>query len=216
MPGNPNMWWTIVAIIVPIIGLAPRNRLQKKWKLLALLCLTTGIIAMPIRSYFETAGNEKTIELLRTQLGTAEQKLLENDTVRKRVIEYGDAAKLNAFGETGLAGKGLSENTPLSQKSELIWTPGENSEKRYPSCDDEGVQMANQIVREHPTFPFSYYVLAMCHRKRGEQEWITHAQKALDILEFTTQVPGHHQHHAIVRKELDDLMMEEQGSIQNQ
>ena len=80
------MWWTIFEIVVPMIGLITAttrwNRLQYKMKLFVLGCLTVGIVALPIRSHFETIGNEETIGDLRTQLGTAEQKLLENEMIR--------------------------------------------------------------------------------------------------------------------------------------
>ena len=180
------------------------------------MALLLGIIALPIRSHIETIGNEETIEKLRTQLDTADQKLVENDIVRKKIIEYGDVAKLNAFGETGLAGRGLTENRPIKSKVELIWIREENSETRHPKCDKEGLEKAKLIVEEHPRFPFSYYVLAVCHRSKGGREWIAYSQRALDILEFTTQVPGHHHHHDTVKKQLDDWMREAQDNLQNQ
>ena len=215
------MWWTILEIVVPIIGLVTAtttwNRLQKKGRLLVLGCLTIGIIALPIRSHIETIGNEGTIENLRTQLDTTEQKLAENDLVRKRVLEYSDIAKLNADGSTGLVkkGGGLSGgDTAITPKAEMIWIY--SGEKRHPKCDEEGMEKAKQIVEEHPTFPFSFYVLAACHKAKGKREWITYSQLALDILEFTTQVPGHNRHHDTVKQRLDDWMRETQDKIQNQ
>ena len=214
------MWWTIVEIIVPLIGLVTAttrwNRLQNKRKLFVLGCLTVGIISLPIRSHFETAGNEETIEDLRTQVGMAEQKLVENDMIRKKIVEYGDIAKLNADGSTGLVKKGgglTGGDTAITPKAEKIWIySGENKDTRHPKCDMEGIKKAKQIIGEHPTFPFSYYVLAACHKEKGEQMWITYSQRDLEILEFTTQVPAHNRHHDTVRQRLEDWMRQTQDS----
>ena len=218
------MWWTILEIVVPLIGPITAttrwNRLQYKMKLFVLGCLTVGIVALPIRSHFETVGNEETIGVLSTQLGTAEQKLFENEMIRKKIVEYGDIAKLNADGSTGLVkkGGGLSGgDTAITPKAEKIWIySGENNDVRQAKCDKEGMMAAKQIVTEHPMFPFSFYMLAVCHKARGGQEWITYSQQALNILEFTTQVPAHNRHHDTAKQQLDDWMGQVQGNIQTQ
>ena len=98
------MWWTILEIVLAILGLVTAttlwNQFQEKRRPLLLGCLLIGIIILSIHSHFETTKSEETIEKLRVQLDTAEQKIVENDMVRKKVIEYGDMAKLNADGST--------------------------------------------------------------------------------------------------------------------
>ena len=224
------MGWTILEIVLAIIGLVTAttlwNHFQEKRRLIVLGCLLTGIIVLSIHSHLETTKNEGTIkklraettqnegtiEKLRAQLGAAEQKIAENDMVRKKVLEYGDMAKLNANGSTGLVkkGGGLSGGeTAITPKAEKIWIySGENNETRHPKCDEEGMEQAKQIIGEHPTFPFSYYVLATCQRDKGEREWVSYSQRALDILEFTTQVVGHNHHHDTVKRRLEDWMKE--------
>ena len=210
------MGWTILEIVLAIIGLVTAttlwNHFQEKRRLIVLGCLLIGIIVLSINSHLETTKNEGTIEKLRAQLGAAEQKIAENDMVRKKVLEYGDMAKLNADGSTGLVkkGGGLSGGeTAITPKAEKIWIySGENNETRRPKCDEEGMEQAKQIIGEHPTFPFSYYVLATCQRDKGEREWVSYSQRALDILEFTTQVVGHNRHHDTVKRRLEDWMKE--------
>ena len=131
--------------------------------------------------------------------------------VRKKILEHAGIAKLNADGLKGLVKKGgvLTESSPITPNPELIWLySGQNGENRNPKCDKEGMETAKQMIEKHPTFPFSYFVLAFCHRANGEQEWIAYAQGALDILEFTTQVPGHNGHHVTVKQRLEDWMRE--------
>ena len=140
--------------------------------------------------------------------------------IRKKIVEYGDIAKLNADGSTGLVkkGGGLSGgDTAITPKAEKIWIySGENNDVRQAKCDKKGMEAAKQIVKEHPTFPFSYYMLSVCHKARREQEWITYSQQALDILEFTTQVPAHNRHHDTAKQRLDDWMGQVQGNLQTQ
>ena len=51
------------------------------------------------------------------------------------------------------------------------------------------------IIQERPDFPFTYYVIALCYKKQGREEWKQYAQKAILILEKTTQIDGHHGFH---------------------
>ena len=210
------MWWTTFEIALAIVGLVTAttlwNQIQEKRKLFVLGFLMVGIIALSLRSHFETTRNDETIEDLRAQLDTAEQQILANDVVRKKVIEYGDIAKLNADGSTSLVKKGgglAGGNTAITPKAERIWIySGENNDIRHAKCDKEGMLQAKQITEEHPKFPFSYYVLAVCQKAQGDQEWIASSRRALEILEFTTQVPGHNRHHDVVKQRLSDWMKE--------
>ena len=74
------MWWTIIEIVLAIIGLVTAttlwNQIQEKRRLLVLGCLMIGIIALSIRKYYETIQNEKTTEKLSAQLVIAKKKSL--------------------------------------------------------------------------------------------------------------------------------------------
>ena len=211
-----DMWWTTLEIALAIIGLATAtalwNKIEERGKLLVLGCLMVGIIALSVRSHIATIHDDGVIERLRSQLNTAEQKLAENEVVRRQVIAYGDIAKLNADGSTGMVkkGGGLSGgDTAITPKAEQIWIySGENNDTRHAKCDEEGMRHAMNLTEDHPTFPFSYYVLAVCQRAKGSPEWIESSRRALEILEFTTQVPGHNRHHDTVKQRLSGWIKE--------
>ena len=211
-----DMWWTTLEIALAIIGLATAtalwNKIEERGKLVVLGCLMVGIIALSVRSHIATIHDDEVMEKLRFQLQTAEQELAEHELVRRKVIAYGDIAKLNADGSTGMIkkGGGLSGgDTAITPTAEKIWIySGENNDTRHAKCDEEGMRNATQLTEEHPTFPFSYFVLAVCQRAAGNSEWIASSRRALDILEFTTQVPGHNRHHDTVKKRLTDWMDE--------
>ena len=130
------------------------------------------------------------------------------------MIAFGDMAKLNADGSTGVVKKGgglAGGDTAITPKAEKIWIySGENNDIRHAKCDEEGMNHAMKLTEEHPEFPFSYYVLAACQKAKGDRKWIASSRRALDILEFTTQVPGHNRHHDTVKQRLSDWMKEAQ------
>ena len=210
------MWWTILGILLAVVGLVTAttlwNSIREKRRLVVLGFLLIGIVALNVRSHFEANQNDETIETLREKLHSAEQKLIDNANVRKKLVEYGDIAKLNADGSTGLVkkGGGLSGgDTEITPKAKRIWIySSENDDTRHPKCDEDGMRQATRIAEEHPKFPFSHYVLAACRKAENDATWATFAQKALNILEFTTQVPGHNRHHAVARKRLTEWLIE--------
>ena len=210
------MWLTALGIALAAIGLVTAtslwNKIQGNGKLIILGILLIGIIVLNVHSYFEAKNNDETIEELRENLRIAKQELVESDKLRKKLIEYDEIARLNADGSTGLIkkGGGLSGgDTDITPKAQNIWIySGENDDARRPKCDKDGIKQAKRMTEEHPKFPFPYYMLAVCQKATGNQEWIKSAQGALDILEFTTQVPGHNGHHDVARNHLSGWLKE--------
>jgi len=215
------MFWTALGIVLALCGLVTAttlwNQIHEKKKVLFLVLLMIGIVALNLRSHFETSYNDETIASLREKLHTAEQKIVENDIVRQKLVVYGDIAKLNADGSTGLVrkGGGLSGgDTNITPKARKIWIySGKNDSTRHPKCDHDGVRQAESLTEEHPRFPFSYYMLAACRRATGDAAWVAIARKALDILEYTTQVPGHNRHHSLAKERLSDWLKSSKGDL---
>ena len=215
-----TMWWTISGILLAVSGLVTAttlwNQIHEKRKLLLLGLLMIGIVALNLSSHFEATHNDETIENLREKLHSAEQKIIENDIVRRKLVEYGDIAKLNADGSTGIVkkGGGLSGgDTEITPKAKKMWIySGENGNTRHPKCDRDGMQQAKRLTNEHPRFPFSHYVLAACRRAENDAAWVTSAQRALDILEFTTQVPSHNRHHTLTKRRLFEWLTMVEGN----
>jgi hypothetical protein len=92
--------------------------------------------------------------------------------------DYGDVAKLNVFGVSGKAGRGLSETSRISRTLEGVGreVPGG---KLRPRCDSESMDKIDRAIHRSPTFPFSYYAKAFCLRQKDDRAWRTTAQEAL-------------------------------------
>ena len=119
---------------------------------------------------------------------------------------YSSVSKLNAQGLTGIAGAGLKESSALSRALEGAYVEREG--KLYPRCDVEGIAQFAKVAREHPSFPFAHYALAVCQRRADNSGWRCHASRAVEILNHTTELDGHHSHQDQIHQELQRLLKE--------
>ena len=104
---------------------------------------------------------------------------------------YGDMARLNPAGLTGIArpGSGLSESSDLSRALEGAWDV-DDDDVHAARCDQAALGKFSGVARKHPTFPFAHYALAICALSNEDPTWRQHAERALAILEHTTQIAG--------------------------
>ena len=104
---------------------------------------------------------------------------------------YGDMARLNPAGLTGIArpGSGLSESSDLSRALEGAWDVDDDN-VHAARCDQAALGKFSGVARKHPTFPFAHYALATCALSNEDPTWRQHAERALAILEHTTQIAG--------------------------
>ncbi len=104
---------------------------------------------------------------------------------------YGDMARLNPAGLTGIArpGSGLSESSDLSRALEGAWDV-DDDDVHAARCDQAALDKFSGVARKHPTFPFAHYALAICALSNENPTWRQHAERALAILEHTTQIAG--------------------------
>ena len=128
-------------------------------------------------------------------------------TVLKR---YSNVAELNARGVRGIAGPGLTESSPISRALEGAYA--ERGGRLYPLCDVNRLAQFGTVAQEHPDFPFTHYALAVCQQKLGNSSWREHANRALEILEHTTELAGHHPQQAQIQEELQRLLRGEEGN----
>ena len=119
---------------------------------------------------------------------------------------YSSVSKLNARGLTGIAGVGLKESSALSRALEGAYLEREG--KLYPRCDVEGIAQFAKVAREHPSFPFAHWALAVCQRHAGNSEWRRHANRAVEVLNHTIELDGHHSHQDQIYQELRQLLRE--------
>ena len=104
---------------------------------------------------------------------------------------YGDMASLDPAGLTGKArpGSGLSEAGDLSRALEGAWDV-DDDDVHTARCDQAALGKFSGVARKHPTFPFAHYALAICALGNEDPTWRQHAERALAILEHTTQIAG--------------------------
>ena len=148
------------------------------------------------------------------EIGSEVRTLRERTTKLERelggVKRYGAVAKLNGLGLSGRIGpgSGLKETTAISRALAEAYVAREvgGRTKHFPRCDQEGLAAFRKATEVNPDFPFSHWGLATCARKAGDDEWRRYAERAVAILEHTTQIAGHHGNHDDVLEELRNLL----------
>ncbi len=129
------------------------------------------------------------------------------------VKRYGNVAKLNGFGLSGRIrpGSGLKETSAISRALEEAYIRKEvgGQVKHFPRCDEKGIGAFRNAAEIDPDFPFSHWALALCAEKAGDKGWRTHAARAVTILEHTTQLSGHNEHHDQALEELRKLLAQQ-------
>ena len=110
---------------------------------------------------------------------------------------YGDMAQLNPAGLTGKVrpGSGLSESSDLARALEGAWDV-DDDDVHTARCDQAALGKFSDVTRKHPTFPFAHYALAICALGNEDPTWRQHTERALAILEHTTQIAGRPGAHA--------------------
>jgi hypothetical protein len=116
------------------------------------------------------------------------------------IQRYTQISKLNVIGTTGTVAPPLKEETGVSRMLEGTFTVV-NDRASY-SCDSNAIAKFQEVIAKVPDFPFSYYAMAFCLRQRGDTSWKDYAMKAVDILENTTTMDGHHPSHDQILREL--------------
>ena len=87
----------------------------------------------------------------------------------------------------------ISYSDDLTLALEDTWVEGGG---RYrPRCDQPTLDKFHAVTVSHPSFPFTYYALSECAFEAGKDTWRQYTDRALGILERTTQFePPHRQH----------------------
>ena len=116
------------------------------------------------------------------------------------IRRYTQISKLNIIGTTGTVAFPLRETTGISRMLEGTFTVA-NDSASY-SCYPATIAKFQEVIAKFPDFPFSYYALATCLNQRGDNSWKGYAMKAVEILENTTTIDGHHPSHDQVLREL--------------
>ncbi len=105
------------------------------------------------------------------------------------VKQYSDVATMDMIGKNFIGHGVIVSPTEITgimagalEGNQFATTTG--AEKKY-----------REVAEKFPTFPFSYFLISRCLRARDDPSWKDYAHVALDILEKTTTIAGHHQDH---------------------
>ncbi len=171
----------LAALIIGIIGVLRPEKRKGLWKITVISLLVIVAIIQAI---------------------TVRQKNQELADIR----DYANVSKLDLRGKSFVAGWGLEHSTGISRIIEPTVTEKEG-EVGF-KCDDESLKRYERTIQEYPRFPFSYYAMALCLQKRGDNTWREYASKAISIFEITTRIGGHHKTHELAMEQLLRLLNE--------
>ena len=110
-----------------------------------------------------------------------------------KLSEYGTVATWNYQGAQSLS-KDYSLPGPISGwVDNYVEDTPTGKQIRF---DDEAIAVYQDMAKNQPKYPFSYYFLAEAYRLRNNNELAyTYAKQAIEIFEITTRIPNHSPDH---------------------
>ena len=162
----------LAGLIIGIIGVFRPEKRKGLWKIMVISLLVIAAIIQVI---------------------IVRQKKKELEGIR----DYTYVSSLDQSGKplvaVGGVGVEFKYSTPISRIMEATFT--EKDGEVYFKCDDESFKRYERTIHEHPRFPFSYFAMASCLQRRGDNKWREYASKAISIFEITTKIGGHKESH---------------------
>lgn len=120
--------------------------------------------------------------------------------------EYSYIAALNLEGSEFRAGRGLTLSGGLPNLMKDVFI--EDGDQVRFKCGPEFQEIYKEVIEIEPKFPFSYFALADCRKLLGKDDWVEYAEKAVKILQITTQIAGHKAEHDQVLEILLEYLRE--------
>ncbi|MBM9514591.1 hypothetical protein [Desulfogranum marinum] len=100
------------------------------------------------------------------------------DALRK----YNNVSELNVDGKPFSNSETITVTTPISSILEGTYTHEANTFNFR--CDKKSDRKYDEVINKFPNFPFGYYFKAACLRKKNNKNWVSFAEKAIDILKL--------------------------------
>ena len=150
-----------------------------------------------------------------SKIGIEVNRLREQALKLKQELEglrrYGRVAQMDVTGMIVIGGGTVGIETEISESLNGGYeTIDEEEGKRYQArCDEQGRSILETAAILHPEFPFAHAWIAECLRKEQDPRWRIHANRAMTILNHTTQIAGHHPHHSQMRRILARTLEEQ-------
>ena len=207
-----NLWWWLLPfglIILVALGYIERI-LNCKWSPTWHIALLTEFLILSAWQLIFSKIRENSLnyelDTKSAQFNTAEKQIKELESSVIAVQKYSDVAYLSCMGTPSSGGKGIRISSVISKK--LEGTYKQYNGRYFPLCGSESEAKYREVIEKHPRFPFSYYWLALCLREKGDEAWKDYARKAVQILENTTKISGHHENHDQALKRLKEHLNE--------
>jgi len=165
-----------------------------------------------IKSNSEVSGNNKGLLNQNTEMLNKIAKYQNDIEERNRKIQelesqVDNVKKYNFFADMDITGRNMS--TP---DGNIVITTGitilmdkilDKTDNNYVvKSDASTLTLINEVIKKFPDFPFGYYTKAIYLRTKKKEDWKISANKAIEILEVTTKINGHHLNQDQALKEL--------------
>ena len=121
----------------------------------------------------------------------------------KLETDYSDVARLNMQGKPFPDGD-ITFDSPLSRMMDGTYTI-EGTTLTFYRTADAGVRL-RKVIADYPNFPFAHYGLALCLRDRGDRGWRAEIERAKQIFQITTSIPGHQPDHDDALKRINRII----------
>ena len=161
-----------------------------------------------VRERDPTLTDEEALREISMELQALRKSTSELEDELEGVKRYGNVAKLNMIGLTGIAGNGIHEENWVLSELEDAYNYEQRDGETHASirCDKNAIAFFEKAAEINPDFPFSFFALAICKAKREEEDWKRYAEKAVAIFEHTTEISGHHENHDWALKGLREML----------
>ena len=164
-------------------------------------------------SYLQNDANIKTqtINTLSNSIGELQKdNSLKSQEIKKLnkdvsdIKEYTDVAKMNVFGLDQDGGWGIILSSGISKLMENVLE--KKGSQILVKLTDSSLLFTNQVIAKFPNFPFAYWAKAAILGSRNDKNWLQIAKRAIEILEITTTINGHHINHEQVLATLRNMV----------
>jgi hypothetical protein len=126
---------------------------------------------------------------------SALRKIRETEDHLTSMKEYWEIARGDFNGKIPQGG-GISTDSTLAG-----WTAGyaemttDHQNKTWrivgpEKCSGPALDQYKSVIKEHPYWPFPYFLLALCLKPQNDPSWESYAEKARGILDHTAAIPG--------------------------
>jgi predicted ATP-grasp superfamily ATP-dependent carboligase len=143
------------------------------------------------------------------KINNSEKELKNQKEEIVAVRDFSDIAKKNVYGGEFTypnSGNTVLETGPIIENMFKVFKHINGNPDLVFS--DESLNAAKYVIEIEPRFPFSYYAVARILRHRKDKEWKDYAEQAIAILEKTTKIKKHSDHHRQVLEQLNGFLSE--------